>query len=140
MEFKIDTGANVSVISEHTYHSLIPKGPLEPSVIPLDSPGGELQCLGKTQSTVTYKGKSHPLTVYVVKGRAVNNLLSRPMSVKMNLVRRVYETVCKRGHVQAYGEHGTLKTEPVRIQLKENAQPFAVHTARRVYHYLCCKR
>lgn len=94
VEFKIDTGADVSVISEYTYHSLIPKCPLEPSIIPLDSPGGELQCLGKTQSTVTYKGKSHPLTAYVVRGRAVNNLLSRPMAVKMNLVgETVGETV-----------------------------------------------
>ncbi len=47
----------------------------------------------------------------------------------MNLVRRVVETVCNRGHLQAYGEHGTFKTEPVKIQLKENAQPYAVHTA-----------
>lgn len=129
VEFKIDTGADVSVINEHTYHSPIPKGPPQPSEIPLDSPGGELQCLGKTQSTVIYKGKTHPLPAYVVRGHVVNNLLSRPMSVKMNLVKRVDETVCNKGHMQAYGEHGTLKTEPVKTQLKENAQPFAVHTA-----------
>lgn len=39
------------------------------------------------------------------------------------------ETEFNRGHVQAYGEHVTLKTEPVRMQLKDNAQPYAVHTA-----------
>lgn len=32
----------------------------------------------------------------------------------------------------AFREHGTLKTEPVRIQLKDNATPYAVQTARRV--------
>lgn len=81
---------------------------------------------------MTYKGKTHPLTAYVVWGRTVNNLLSRPLSVEMNLVKRINETVCDRGHPQTYGEHETLKKEPVRILLKDNAQPYAVHTARRV--------
>uniref|UniRef100_A0A3B1ITQ0 Gypsy retrotransposon integrase-like protein 1 n=1 Tax=Astyanax mexicanus TaxID=7994 RepID=A0A3B1ITQ0_ASTMX len=132
VDFKIDTGADVSIISEETYHSLFPKRPLETAKIPLDSPGGELECIGQVQSTVTYKGETHPLTAYVIRGRTVSNLLSRPLSVKMNLVKRVNELVCSKGHSQAFGEHGTLKTEPVRIQLKDNAKPFAVHTARRV--------
>lgn len=51
----------------------------------------------------------------------------------MNLVRRVDEMTCNtREHQQPYDEHGTLKTEPVKIQLRENAVPYAVHTARRV--------
>ena len=37
-----------------------------------------------------------------------------------------------RGHSLSYGEHGTLKTDSVRIHLKDNAQPYAVHTARRL--------
>lgn len=132
VEFKIDTGADVNIIREETYHSLRPKTPLEPADIPLDSPGGELPCIRQFQSTVAYKGKRHLLTAYVIRGRTVSNLLSRPLSVKMNLVRRVEEIVRSTGHLQAYGEHGTLKTEPVRIQLKDNAHPYAVHTARRV--------
>ncbi|XP_063063818.1 uncharacterized protein K02A2.6-like [Engraulis encrasicolus] len=133
VEFKIDTGADVNVICEETYHSLRPKTPLGPADIHLDSPGGELQCIGQIKSTVAYKGRRHPLTAYVVRGRTVSNLLSRPLSVRMNLVRRVEEAACSSaGHLQAFGEHGTLKTDPVRIQLKENAQPYATHTARRV--------
>ena len=78
---------------------------------------------------MTYKGKTHPIKAYFIRGRTVNNLLSRPLSVEMNLERRVDEMVCDRGHLQAYGEHSTLKTEPVRILLKDNAQPYAVYTA-----------
>ncbi|KAK0156179.1 hypothetical protein N1851_000550 [Merluccius polli] len=85
VEFKINTGADVNIIREETYHSLRPKTPLEPADIPLDSPGGELQCIGQFQSTVAYKGKTHPLTAYVIRGHTVSNLLSRPLSVKMNL-------------------------------------------------------
>ena len=43
--------------------------------------------------------------------------------MKMNLVRRVEETLWSNGQLQAYGEHGTLKTEP---------EPYAVSIARRV--------
>lgn len=52
----------------------------------------------------------------------------------MNLVRRAEETVCKGEHTyeQTYGERRTLKTERTKIQLKENALPHAVYTARRV--------
>lgn len=59
----------------------------------LNSPGGELQCSGHT---VSHKGKTHPFTAYVTKGHSVNNLLSRPLLVKMNVVKRVDETVCNR--------------------------------------------
>ncbi len=133
VEFKIDTGADVNIISEDTFNTLTPVRELDPPDIPLDSPGGELQCLGMFKATVSHKDKSYPLTAYVVRGDTVNNLLSRDLSVEMNLVRRVDEvTQHTGGHHQAYGEHGTLKTEPVKILLKDDAQPYAVHTARRV--------
>ena len=134
VDFKIDTGADVTVISEATYNSLTPSTPLEPSHIPLEGPGGKLKCIGRIESTVTYKGKTLPLTAYIVSGPTVNNLLSRETSVQLNLVRRVDETLRKGAQIStgAYGEHGTLDTEPVKIQLKRDAQPYAVYAARRV--------
>uniref|UniRef100_A0AAR2LI10 ribonuclease H n=1 Tax=Pygocentrus nattereri TaxID=42514 RepID=A0AAR2LI10_PYGNA len=51
----------------------------------------------------------------------------------MNLVRRVDEVTPNLSrHKQPYGEHGMLKTEPVEIQIREDAVPYVVHTARRV--------
>ncbi len=111
VQFKIDTGADVNIICKQIYHSLIPKSPPEPVNIPLDSPGGDLECVGQIQSTVTHKGKTYPLVAYVTRGHEVNNLLSRPLSVEMKLMRTVDETVSSSG--RAYGEHGTVKTEPV---------------------------
>lgn len=131
VEFKIDTGADVTVISEDTFHTLIPERTLDPPDIPLDSPGGELLCLGRFNATASHKGKDYPFTAYVVRGRRVNNLLSRALSVRMNLVRRVDELKCIPSHL-THSEHATLKTEPVKIQLREDAVPYAVHTARRV--------
>lgn len=131
-EFRIDTGADVNVMNEDTFHSLAQKV-LQPSELSLDSPGGELLCLGCLNVTVGYKGKDYMSKMYVVRGQKVNNLLSRSLSVEMNLVRRVDEIATDTGkQLQPYGEHGTLKTEPVKIELREDAVPYAVHTARRV--------
>lgn len=50
-----------------------------------------------------------------------------------HVMKRVDEVTQHGGrHQQAYGEHGTLKTEPVKFLVKDDAQPYAVHTARRV--------
>lgn len=55
----------------------------------------------------------------------MSNLLSRPLAVEMSLVKRVH-AVC------STGEFGLLKTQPVKMVLREDAQPYAVHTAHRV--------
>lgn len=75
MEFKIDTGADVTVISEKTFHTLTPERRLKPPDIPLDSPGGELLCLGCFDATIKHQGRDYVFTAYVVRGHIVNNLL-----------------------------------------------------------------
>lgn len=35
-------------------------------------------------------------------------------------------------HIRSTGEFGLLKTQPVKIVLREDARPYAVHTARRI--------
>lgn len=132
VEFKIDTGADVTIISEETFHTITPERRLETPDIPLDSPGGELLCLDRFDATIKHKGRDYPFTAYVVRGHRVNNLLSRILAVRMNLVRRVDEVQSNASHLQAYGEHGTLKTEPVKIELRDDAVPYAVHTVHRV--------
>jgi len=57
----------------------------------------------------------------------------------MNLVRRVDEVKFTTSeHLQAYGEHDTLKTEPVKMQLQDGAQPYAVHS--QCYRCKCRER
>lgn len=45
VEFKIDTGADSNIVSEDTFNTLTPAKALYPPNVPLDSPGGELQCI-----------------------------------------------------------------------------------------------
>lgn len=105
LTFKIDTGADATVISERTFQRLPKTYRLGPSETPFVGPGGELQCIGWCTANT-------------------NILLSQPEAVKMGLVKWVE-------HVRSvFGTSCLLKTEPVKIILKKDAQPYAVHTAR----------
>lgn len=50
--FKVDTGADVTVISESTYHGLANKPSLEPCSSILYSPGGKLMVLGMVKGNI----------------------------------------------------------------------------------------
>lgn len=125
VKFKIDTGADLNIMEEETFNMLCPKQQLVQSNIPpMSSPGSQLTCVGKFQANAQYKEKQYSFSVYVIRILTANNLLGRDTVCPMGLVKRIEEV-----H-NAFGEHGTLKTDPVKIQ--ENAEPYAVHTARRV--------
>lgn len=98
---------------EETFNMLIPERELKKTSVSLTSPGGQLDCQGEFQVS-TYKNNSYSFPVYVIRRKSVNNLLSRSTAAEMGLVKCIEEV-----H-GAFGEHGTLKTEPVRIQRKDN--------------------
>lgn len=126
LNFKIDTGADACVISEETFEQLEPKKELYPAVISLSTPGGKLKCLGQFHAKMTYKGKCYSYPVYVLPGREANNLLSRVAATEMGLVKRVNEIK------DVFQQGGKLKTDPVKIVLKEGAEPYSVNVSRRV--------
>lgn len=57
VDFKIDTGADISVIFEKTFSSLKCKPPLTTVTGNFESPGGKLHCKGKFTATTTVKNK-----------------------------------------------------------------------------------
>ncbi len=75
-EFKIDSGADTTVISQHTYDTLKTKPKLEHSQAVLDCPGSRLKNQGKFRTSTNRKGRKYCLDVHVVEGPAVNNLLN----------------------------------------------------------------
>ncbi|KAA8586319.1 hypothetical protein FQN60_000155 [Etheostoma spectabile] len=101
---------------------LVPDKKLEYSDVTMCSPSGKLDYLGKFQAITEYKGKPYAFPVYVISGRNANNLPSRVTAKMMGLVKRVEEV-----H-KAFGEHGILKPS----LLRDNAELYTVHTARRV--------
>lgn len=127
VDFKIDTGADISVISEKTLLSLKCKPKLTKVTAKLESPGGKLQCKGQFTVTTTVKNKPFKIKLFVVSGSSVNNLLGRGASVAMGLVKRLDELSSA-----VPTDIGLLKIKPIRICLKDNAVPYSVTTARRI--------
>jgi hypothetical protein len=125
ISFKIDSGADVSIITWDTYLQLR-RPTLTSSQVKLRGAGGQLlDCLGKIQMAVRRKGKSYTLQFYVVKG-AKNNLLSREASAAMDLIHlSLQETT-------VYGDIGRMNVQPVQIKLVSDATPYCTMTPRRV--------
>ena len=76
--FKIDTGADVTAISEEDYRKIKGKGKLaKPSKIPRGPSNQPLLVAGEFIGYLAYQGKSEKHQIFVVKGLK-NNLLGLP--------------------------------------------------------------
>lgn len=69
VKFKIDTGADITVISIITYNAMQPRPQLMPVNSLLVSPGSKLNCRGKFAASVEHKNIEYKLNIYVVEGR-----------------------------------------------------------------------
>ena len=88
VDFKIDTGADVSVISKEVYDSLQPRPRLRQSDAILRSPGGTLPYLGMFTTYVDIGNQQTvPFRVFVLNN--CNNLLSRDAALHLGLVKRL---------------------------------------------------
>ena len=133
--FKVDTGAEVSVITEETMNRLTRDTKVERR-----STTKRLVTANKTPLNVTceftaclmYSNRSAEQTVYVVKG-IQNNLLGLPAIKALKMLAKV-ETIQKtilEQYPSLFTGLGTLKGE-YKIELKPDAQPFALYTPRNV--------
>ena len=127
VRFKIDSGADVTVLTESSYNHLKPKPELKSTNTSLSSPGGPLSCMGQFTAHAVIKGETYNFRVFVVKRIDMENLLSRSTAVEMGLIKRV-------DHIaeDLFADIGLLAGEPVKITLKPDAEPYSVCTARRV--------
>ena len=126
VRFKIDTGADVTVMPTSVYETLDPKPSLAKSKVILQGAGGRLCCQGVFRQTATLQGREIDLEVYVADGQT-DSLLSRGASVEFGLVKRLC-TVEK-----AFGPVGDpVKCPPVKVVLKEEHTPYSLNSARRV--------
>ena len=129
VRFKLDSGADVCVLSDVAYRCMsnIPK--LQKCNINLKSVSGKLECLGTFSTKVLYKNIRYLLTFYVVAG-ATNNLLSRAACSAMKLLQVHLDETVRDDTV--FGDLGKMNCAPVKIRLKPDAVPYSLHTARRI--------
>ena len=124
--FKIDTGADVSIIPETVYQSMSSRPRLQQTATKLTSPGGRLACLGEFQAQTHVNGRDYHFRVVVV-AESTSCLLGRSAASRMGLVARVEEV-----NRNVFGASGLMNTEPIRITLEEGAAPHCVTTCRRI--------
>jgi len=133
--FKVDTGAEVSVISDTSFRMLQGVTLQRPSKKLCGPNGTHLNVIGQFSHTMTYNNQSAEQLVFVVKG-LTRNLLGLPAITDLNVVSRVDSIVDLRTEIfqsfpnlfKGLGNWG----EPYEICLREDAVPFALHTPRRV--------
>ena len=75
-DFKIDTGADVSVISYDTFKSIQLRPALQTIKALLRSPGGNLNCVGYFDTEIVTEKRTGQMKIYVLEGKT-DNLLSR---------------------------------------------------------------
>ena len=135
LTFKMDTGAEVTAISEESYKNL-GKHQLTPPEKILYGPSRQpLQVIGQFIGEISYKGKSINHPVFVVAGLKTN-LLGLPAITSLNLAARINNLDALKDEVldqfpSVFQGLGTLGEE-YEIQLKSDAKPFSLFTARNV--------
>ena len=83
VHFRIDTGADITVVTEHKYQSLPQRPLLCKTKAAFSSPGGELVCKGKFLTECARNGRKYTFWIYVMSGPFISNLLGGDTATKM---------------------------------------------------------
>ena len=134
VNFKIDTGADVTVISD-SIHQGIPHSTLQPPTKSLSGAASKnLEVSGQFSASLKYKDKEADEEVYVVKNLS-RSLLGHPAIEALDLLQRVNavqtKTDIERQFLKLFEGLGKLEEE-YKIVLRDNAQPYAQSTPRRI--------
>ena len=132
VRFRIDTGADISVINGHTLDLLGLRGSLQQAEMKvLDAGGCELEDEGRVEVRMDYGGLRRRGVVHVVE-KAPQNLLGIPELEGFKLVARVGGArKIEERFPRLYGPLGLLP-DKFSIKLKEGAIPFSLAVPRRL--------
>ena len=136
MSFKLDTGAEVTAISEGALSHLGQIQLHKPEKVLCGPDRKELDVVGCTTVTLAYRGNTTSQTAYIIR-ELKNNLLGLPAIQSLHLLKKVDEVEemsaasVKEQFPKLFQGLGTLRGE-YQIMLKPGAQPFALTTARNV--------
>ena len=132
LPFKVDTGADVCIISWDAFSQLKKRPSLKCPGKKLMTPAGKLDVQGvfSAEAHSISRKKTIWMDVYVLPDtpKGCGNLLSRSAAEELGLIQFIGAVV---EDASLYG-FGAWDTDPVTFTMKEDAEPYAVHAARRV--------
>ncbi len=133
--FKLDTGAEVTSISETTYKTLGAVPLQKPSKVLYGPSHQSLKVLGQLTGTLKHQDHSSTQIVFAVRDLKTN-LLGLPAITSLQLLQRMDATHTgevdfRKRFPTVFQGLGTLG-EDYKIQLKEGAVPYALYTPRHV--------
>lgn len=132
ISFKIDSGADTSVMSYDSFSKLRRPPCLAPAKSQLIGPSGsKLLCVGKFTAETCFHGKWFSFPVHVIKGVPGSNLLSRSVAEQMCLVKKI-DQVESESMKNLFSSYGRLDCDPMKIVLQQDAKPYCLTTARRI--------
>ena len=134
VSFKLDTGAEVTAISEETYLQLGEAKLQKPTKILYGPARQTLDVLGQFMTTLKHEQHLSLQPVFVIRGLK-NNLLGLPAIIFLQLIRRASSIQTgddiRKQFPKVFSGLGTLG-EPYQIKLREGAIPHSIYTPRAV--------
>ena len=138
IKFKLDSGADVTVSPESTYHKLQVKPELQSTNKILLGPCNyKMECIGKYSTKLSIDERSTEEEIYVIR-ELERPLLGRHAAESLNLLTRVnsvakgdYKAKVKHKYPQLFIGLGRMKAEYT-ITLQENPKPYAITVPRKV--------
>ena len=76
LRFKIDTGADVTIITKKTWLAMKDKPRLEPTAVRLNSVGGQLKAFSQFMAVTKQMSTVYSFNVNVIEGEKMTNLMS----------------------------------------------------------------
>ena len=137
IEFKVDTGAEVTAVSDTALGTMRKQTLKTPTKVLYGPARTALNVLGQFEGELSYQGKSTKQTIYLVKGLR-SNLLGFPAIMSLRLLAGIEETVVGDTKTDIVVRYPKLfqglgnMGEPYDIQLKQHPQPHALYTARNI--------
>ena len=124
MRFKIETGADVTIIAKKTWLAMKDKPRLEPTAVRLNSVDGQLKAFGQFVAVTKHRNTVYRINVIVIEGEKMTNLLSRDVAADMVLVCRQEQVIrsvteladCCTAMVPVIKKTGAVR---VRVDLKQ---------------------
>ncbi|UYV69910.1 K02A2.6-like [Cordylochernes scorpioides] len=135
--FKMDTGADINIIPQEIYFkNFAHKKLCKPDIQLLGPRQVKLHVIGKFTALIEKDGRSIPGEIFVVP-QLMQPLLSGKASESLNLIKRL-QSIEKRNSLNPFEEYpklftglGTLQGSYT-IKLKDESQPHAIYTPRRI--------